>query len=311
MLTKKSVVLSGVGNETRKAVLSFDFDGKVAKGRVRLYNFPDEPKGILSLGLFQEGEDVVKAGLIKTGPMLYTFACSIDKINDDFSCAVINFVGGEPLPLLYGKGEGCPDADKLMGKVVEELKHAQNMKEVEETLDDYGVDYDDELKEEVNAAIDNEMKKCDNDCDNCEYKKYYIENFKVQQLSPNNILNEQEEPNEDNKMSFYKELKPQIDNLFASNPSEEYLEKLIPQSKWVKVSVDESGNYYVLGLIYDEQKLLYICYGVPGVYQKNAPRQLSGYPVWFPLEESKPQGFGYWLSYQDAQSGESIKAIVE
>ena len=74
---------------------------------------------------------------------------------------------------------------------------------------------------------------------------------------------------------------------------------------------EESGDYYVLGLIYEEDELKYVCYGVTGIYQKNPPRELSGYPVWFPLDKEKREGFGYWLTYQDAESGKSVKAIVE
>lgn len=104
-------------------------------------------------------------------------------------------------------------------------------------------------------------------------------------------------------------MKGQIDSLFENNPTEEYLETLIPNSKWVKVEL-KNGDYYVLGLIYQDQQLKYICYGVPGVYQTLPPRQLSGYPVWFPLDSNKNEGFGYWLSYQDAENGESVKAVI-
>ena len=304
---KKNMVLSGVDNSSQKAVLSLECDGYMAKGKLRLYNFNDEPKGIISLGIYQNG-NVVKAGLIRSSQMLYTFACQVEKIDDDFSCAVINFVNGEPSPILFGKGEGYLENTEIFNQVIDELKDKETMSQVEETLDYYGVDYDDDLKEEVEKTIDEclEKEEC-LDCENCKYKQYYLEN-----VSESMALNQEEEQEEDKEENskFYYDLKPQIDKLFEENPCEDYLEKLIPNSKWVKVSIDENGNYYVLGLIYEEDKLQYICYGVPGVYQKNAPRELTGYPVWFPLEEEKPQGFGYWLSYQDAQSGESVKAIV-
>ena len=40
---------------------------------------------------------------------------------------------------------------------------------------------------------------------------------------------EKEEP------TFYEKLKDQLDKIFDDNPEEEYLEKIIPKSKWVKV----------------------------------------------------------------------------
>ena len=90
------------------------------------------------------------------------------------------------------------------------------------------------------------------------------------------------------------------------------MQECIPSSKFVKVEYDCSGEYYILGLIYDENgEIKYLCYGVPGIYQKSPPSQLSEYPVWFPLDDEKKESFGYWLTYQDANSGESVKAIVE
>ncbi|MCI8555322.1 MAG: hypothetical protein HFI85_01975 [Clostridia bacterium] len=319
MFNKKSIVLNGVDNSSQKAVLTLECDGQMAKGRLRLYNFGTEPKGIISLGLYQDGK-VAKAGLIRCSQMLYTFACQIDKISNDFSCAVINFVNGEPSPILYGTVEGFLDQDEIFTQVIDKLKDADSVEKIEETLDEYGVEYDDELKEEIEEEIDKCLEIEENscgDCENCIYKRYYLENSNLQELSlkhevfqDDNVEDEQEGEEEEKYTHFYQEMKPQIDKLFADNPSEEYLEKLLPNSKWVKVNIDEDLNYYVLGLIYEGEKLLYICYGVPGVYQKMAPRELSGFPIWFPLEEAKPQGFGYWLSYQDAESGESVKAIV-
>ena len=107
------------------------------------------------------------------------------------------------------------------------------------------------------------------------------------------------------------EIKGQVDSLFDNNAKEDYLEEIIPNSKWVKVDFGESGDYYVLGLIFEAEDLKFIVYGVPGVFQKNPPKELAGYPVWFPLDKNKPESFGYWLSYQDAKTGDSIKALVE
>lgn len=309
MVERKNIVLNGVENLGKRAVLTLECDGETTKGRLRLYNFGSEPKGIISLGVYQEGK-VAKAGLIRASSMLYTFSCNIDKLTNNFSCAVINFVDGEPKPILYGNCEGFCDQDELLSEVITALSVSKNMTEVEDTLDKYGIDYDEKLKEEIDRVIDKsfeveEDKTCENencqDCEACQYKKYYLSRINE------DVKEEIEEPT---KALFYMEMKPQIDDLFANNPSEEYLQELLPNSKWVKVKIDEEGNYYVLGLIYEDAKLKFICYGVPGVYQKNAPRELSGYPIWFPLDESKPQGFGYWLSYQDADSGESIKATV-
>lgn len=303
MLSKKSIVLNGVSEKDKRAVLSLECDGEMASGSLRLYNFGTEPRGIISLGIYHNNE-VIKAGLTHKGGMLFNFSCNLTSIPTSFSCAVVNFLDGEPKPILYGNSDGYGGEEMVFNEVISSLSKAQNISDVENILDRHEVDYEDNLKEEIENNIDLCLREgaC-SDCENCQYKKFYYNSF--------NLLNEDKI---DEKIiqneKFYIEMKPQIDELFANNPSEDYLENLIPNSKWVKVSLESGEDYYVLGLIYEENNLKYICYGVPGVFQKNAPRELSGYPVWFPLDEERPQGFGYWLSYQDADSGESVKAVV-
>lgn len=307
MLNKKSLVLNGVNDTSERAVLTLESDGDMINGRLRLYNFGIEPKGIITLGI-NDGKNIIKAGLTHSSGMLFTFKSELKVIPEKFTCAVVNFVGGEPKPLLYGSSEGYTDKEKVFDAAIKSLSNSKNVSEVESVLDKYNIDYDEEEKKEIENTITHAMadaEACDKKCDECEYKKFYYSHTRK--------MGEDRQENDTEKIisnKFYQEMKEQIDNLFANNPSEDYLENLLPNSKWVKVNIDSNGDYYVLGLIYEEDKLKYICYGVPGVYQKMPPRELSGYPIWFPLDENKPEGFGYWLSYQDADSGESVKAVV-
>ncbi len=304
MISKKSIVLNGVENKSQRAVLTIECDGDMANGRVRLYNFGIEPRGIISLGI-NDGKSVTKAGLTHSSGMLFTFKSELKSIPEKFSCAIVNFVNGKPKPLLYGCSDGYQDKEVVFEQVIDSLKDSKNMEEVEKVLDKYDIDYEDSDKAEIEEEISKAMNvdTCTKDCDNCEYKKFYLSHTRKMDT----VTEDKEEPR---SSKFYDEMKMQIDSLFESNPSEDYLMDLLPNSKWVKVNIDDNGDYYVLGLIYDEDNLKYICYGVPGVYQKTPPRELSGYPVWFPLDENKPEGFGYWLSYQDADTGESVKAVV-
>ena len=104
---------------------------------------------------------------------------------------------------------------------------------------------------------------------------------------------------------FYEQIKTQLDSLFASNPPFETLEKAMPETKWVKVDYDGSGKYYVVGII--GAKPDYICYGVPAKFSPVPPDELDGYCQWLPLKEDEPEGDGFWIMYQDAISGESVK----
>ena len=98
--------------------------------------------------------------------------------------------------------------------------------------------------------------------------------------------------------------------LFENNPAESNLQNLCPSSKWVKVEYEDEGDFFVFGLLYDEDgNVKYVCYGVPAVFDENPPEELAGYPIWLPLDDEK--GFGYWMTYQDAVTGEPLKAILD
>ena len=303
MSLKKSLVLLGVKNEEEKAVLSFEQENDMIAGRIRLYNFPNEPSGILSLGIYSGGK-VIKAGLSRASSMLYKF--KIEALPENFSCAVVNFYKADVTPILYGSTDGTESKEVQVGKVMASaFEVPKKVEEVENILEENGVDYTEEYKQELNKEIDKAMCESEEnccDCANCKYKKAFYEKIEKQNYS---------EIKEEGEKTFFDEIKGQILPLFEKNAREEFLEDIIPNSKWIKVDYEEDGDYYILGLIYENEKIKYLVYGVPGVYQKNPPNEISGYPVWFPLDKERKESFGYWLSYQDIDTGESVKAVVD
>jgi hypothetical protein len=102
---------------------------------------------------------------------------------------------------------------------------------------------------------------------------------------------------------YYISVKDQLDKLFQSNPPDEKLNSLMPDTYWVRVEIGPD-QYYVVGLIGEGPD--YIGYGVPGAYSVNPPKELQGYCKWLALDKNNPKGEGYWMMYQDAESGQSI-----
>lgn len=305
MFNKQSIVLTSVESDEKKAILTIEKFSDYVGGKLRLYGFGQEPAGIVSLGIYYDGK-VEKAGLTKSENMCYTFNCNFEEIPKEFSCAVVNIFNGKTQPILFGNVVGKGDKQEVLENVATALKQTNSAEEVEQILDENDIDFDQELKEEVEREIDKAMADCDGMCESCQYKQFYL-NHKAATLKLNDF-DEKTELEVKEEKSFYQEIKHQIDKLFQENKTEEYLEKIIPCSKWVKVN---EGEYaYVLGLIYEEEKLKYICYGVPGVFQEKPPKNLCGFPVWVALDQENNQGFGYWLSYQDAQTGQSVKALI-
>lgn len=110
---------------------------------------------------------------------------------------------------------------------------------------------------------------------------------------------------EDNDEEFYEQIKDQIDDLFKNHSREEGLENLIPNSKWVKVEYEDAPGHYVMGLIYDGDKIRFISYGLPSSTAKNPPKDLEDYAQWVQTNGDN----GYWLVYQSAKDGESVKVV--
>lgn len=302
-MLKKSIVLSELEDTNKKAVLTLEEESQSVSGTLRLYNFSREPDGVLSLGIYS-GQQVYKAGLTKKSPMFYQFFLSLKNIPNKFSCAVVNFQNAVAKPLLFGSSEG--NKDDIYGSIISELSTDNTFSGTKSVLDKYGVDFQEEEKTQIEKEIDEAF--CDEKCANCVYKKHFYEPAKAESLEAEQPL-PQEEP-EKTAVEFFDRLKPQIDKLFEDNPAENSLQALFPASKWVKVEYEDEGDFFVFGLLYDEGgNVKYVCYGVPSVFDQNPPEELDGYPIWLPLDEQN--GFGYWMTYQDASTGEPVKAIIE
>ena len=104
---------------------------------------------------------------------------------------------------------------------------------------------------------------------------------------------------------YYEKIKPELDKLFSEFPSESDLSETVPDSKWVKINYD-GDKYYVVGVITDGKKPLYLCYGVAGRYGEK-PDEIKEYCSFIPSSPFSLKGDGYWVMYQDALSGECLK----
>lgn len=117
--------------------------------------------------------------------------------------------------------------------------------------------------------------------------------------------------NQDNRRyaNYYLNIKPDLDELFARSEPLQVLNRNLPDSKWIKVAAEgEGGQFYAVGLIGDNPD--YIGYGVPGRYSVNPPKELEEYCQWLPLDSSNPKGEGFWMMYQDAETGATVRLDI-
>lgn len=104
---------------------------------------------------------------------------------------------------------------------------------------------------------------------------------------------------------FYEKMKDEIEKVFGGYPPAEDLCGLIDNSRWARINYGD-GKFYVFGVIYGEGKPLYICYGVPAPHTPQPPDEMKGLVSYIPVGEN-----GYWMTYQDADTGAAVRVETE
>lgn len=299
MVYKKSLILTCVNGSDKKAVVTLESGAGEIVGTVRLYNFNEEPQGILSLGFLNDGK-VVKSGLTKTSDDVYSFKISENTNLNDFTCALVRLSQGEAVPLLVGSTNKMVNSEERLCNSLSIFDEDVNVNKIKQTLDENEVFL--EEQEEIDKLVDAEVQKagCDAKCVDCKYRDAF---FKLD--------DDTTPPPKEDEPTFYDEIKEQIQDLFGKYPEEDILKDIIPNSKWVKIDYEEKGEYYVVGMLYENDKIKYVCYGVPSMFEAGPPDDLKGFSQWLPLDGEKPEGFGYWITYQDAETGENVKLDYE
>ena len=108
--------------------------------------------------------------------------------------------------------------------------------------------------------------------------------------------------------NFYKRMKAEIEGLLSAYPPAEDLQGVVHGSTWVKISYGDN-KFYVFGVIYDGAKPQYICYGVPSDNSAAPPESMRGLASFIPAAAENTDS-GYWVMYQDAGTGASLKIDI-
>ena len=303
MFLKKTVVMVSASGGSEKAVLWATHKNGTTRGKVKLYNIKQND-GIYVLSFVCDGK-VTKCGLTGSGAGEFEFSTEQEIDLDGSVCAVVCVKDAKPTPLVVGNCKNqAPTARELafaesIGQI--DQKKDLSSKDVQEILDENQIDFDESEKQEIERAIDEELDKCDCDkknCAGCRYREAFYADEK-QDDEPQTV-----------KSTYYSEVSDQLKHLFDTCEKESALEEIIPNSKWVKVDYAKDGNYYVVGLIYEDETLKFVCFGVPGYYASESPKELEGLCKWVPTDSSKPFEFGYWITYQDAKTGENVEVEI-
>lgn len=286
----KNIILTSADlKNTSKAILSLEKDSGLTRVVIKGFNFPQNSlkkflgiktsSGFYKIELKNENE----------------FLIDNDKINfnDKISAVIIEITEKKPQILMWGSNETTRVwQNSIMSNFSDET--SENETETSEVLtqniDNEIQDY--ETDEEIEKIIDKSLN--DNEFEE-------IGDFK-------------EKPQEEfnNKSDFLFSIEEQINELLNNYEEEKALEELIPNSKFVKVNSKSSDdNFYIFGVIYENNEIRYIVYGIPGEYAVKPDDEYAQYYQFLPLSNENPEGFGYYLMYQDAINGNQVEIIYD
>ena len=161
-------------------------------------------------------------------------------------------------------------------------------------------DGDGSMSNNLSPEVINEMKAIT-------MPKKDLENQKVEKQSQNEDNSNDESLSEGEDMTFFDAISPQFDETFGSGDHCVEIETLIPNSSWVWVN-GEGEFKYVLGKIFENKELKYICYAEESECVDEIPNSVDPqYAQWLPVEPGNEKSKGFYVMYQDAKSGETIK----
>lgn len=182
---------------------------------------------------------------------------------------------------------------------------------------DVNLDYQKNLKPQNTLKNDNfnnpakneDSKTCN--CQNCIYKEYFYNNHDITFVNntnneaANSEINttkpqekENEKHNEENIKSIMQSIVPQFKYVFENYPTDEDLNNLLTNGKFVKIS--EDNEEYSIGAIYENEAIKYLCYAVKSTYNTPAPKEIGEHYQWLPLDKEDPLTDGYYVVFQDA-----------
>lgn len=160
---------------------------------------------------------------------------------------------------------------------------------------------DDEIKQKLSYIKDlsDEYIRSKND------DGYRFSPQEESQSAKNVDVSENETNYKRNEKPYFLTVKRELDGIFNKFPAETTLENAFAGSRFAKVFYAEN-KFYVVGLIKENGKEKYICYGVPSVYRKTPPKELAGFCSFVPLSVFDLKGDGYFMMFQDAKTGKCV-----
>lgn len=315
---KKNIILtSAVENKDYKGAISLENTQDQTLVTLKTFNLPKSNNKRV-LGVLVDG-DLYKTTLSGEESFLIDKAINL---NNKISIVLLEIENNISNILIWGSNE----TSRVWQNSV-----TNSLIETERKFDNYDEDRKEKLYSQ-NFSINNEQKDIYTNNEDLIAKSFiekvyleskedeyesdeYIENLidlnmpaELKEISQEESVTENIQ---NNKSEFFMSVESQIEELLNTYEEEKALEEIIPSSKFVKVDLEKNGNFYVFGVIYENEQIKYIVYGLPGEYSVKPSDEYSKFYQWLPLNHDNPEGYGYYLMYQDASDGTQIEMIID
>ncbi len=289
---KKRIILKNESGDLSKgmAVVTLEQTGAGIYGEVKTYDLNNSQD--LLLGISCDGKEIINTQLLLNSKNIFNFKID-SKININGNiCAVIVKKCRDTVNALVWGGNNRPSEykDDFTNCVMRENKK-EDLKfssvEVSPSVASTSQTKDDVPNKEPQSIINKTDEKA---------HLFETDDEEIENIIDDAMLGD----------DFYGLIKDQIDELFRRFPQDDRLTHVIPDSKWVRVDYENNGKEYVVGLVYEGNQVKYICYGVPSKLGEALPEDLEDFSQWLPLEDDS-QHDGYYIMFQDASTGESVR----
>ncbi|MBQ8374488.1 MAG: hypothetical protein IJX98_02800 [Clostridia bacterium] len=104
---------------------------------------------------------------------------------------------------------------------------------------------------------------------------------------------------------YYQSIKGEIAELFEKYPRDDTLCGAFACSEWVRTKGEEGNPQQLVGLVYEDGRVKYICYALPKT-EEEPPQDFANACFFVPVSPLTPET-GFFVLYQSAATGESIK----
>lgn len=312
---KKTIFLSNKTSTNKgMAILTLAKQNQGVFCTIKAYNFSKYPNAVLGI---KTDKKIYKQN-VNLENNIYNFFINQDiDLSQDIGCVLMDTSNNSFSPILWGSEKQENYKSQIINNLRENIQKLETPKpkQTSTTSSNFPSKKIDPSPTPTNLGecYHPYGHKVEIKCDN-EQNKHSQEIAQVATLSnlfessdeeiEQTIDKELNESKQEHK--FYNMIASQLDELFDKYPREENLENLVENSKWVRIKYDDNDKYYVVGLIYFDNDIKYICYGVPGDYTSEPPRELREYSQWLPTDTMQPYTKGFWVMYQDADTGENI-----